>query len=169
MSPRAAMGAVLTSAASRSFMSEPRLEVSDDLVAGQAELLEDLAARGVVEEALRDAVGVDGHVYGRLAQREGHGRADPAADEVVLDDGDRLRPAGEGDDVVADGQHPPRVDDADGASVGGDLLAGLDGEPGEGTDANDEQVDVVTGVLEEHVDVADRADRGQRVGDVALG
>src|SRR5690348_6515299 len=103
--------------------AQSRLEVGDDLVGGEAELLEDLTSGGVVEELLRYAVGVDRHVDPGRAQREGDRSADAAADEVVLHDGHGLGVPGELEEVVADGKHPARVDDAYVAAVRGDLLA----------------------------------------------
>ena len=49
-----------------------------------------------VEELLGDAVQVHRHVEPGVAQRDRHGRADAADDEVVLDDRDRARPRGPG-------------------------------------------------------------------------
>ena len=75
-----------------------------------------------------------------LAQGERHGGADAPADEVVLDDGDGTGAASHRDEVVADRQHPARVDGGDRMSLRLELARDVDGHGREGTDPDEEQV-----------------------------
>src|SRR5690606_40257905 len=88
-------------------------DVAGERLRGQPDVGEDLGARGVVEELLRDAERADRDVDLGVAQEAGDGVAHGAGAAVVLGDGDQGVLAGEVEQRRVERLHPPRVDDRD--------------------------------------------------------
>src|SRR5690606_19710638 len=104
-----------------------------------------------------------------VRERLGQGGPDAAADDVVLDHRHGAGPLGGLDEVGADGQHPPWVDDAHGDAGGGELLGHAEGDPGHGTDRDQEEVGPVAVRLVQDVQGAVGADGLDRLAHAALG
>src|SRR5699024_1051832 len=110
----------------------PGEDVAGDRVGGEAELVQDFAAGGVVQELLRDGGLAHRHVDGGGAQRVAEQGADAAVDDAVLHDHDHGVPLGEFDEVAGDGHDPAGVDDRDGHALLLQRRGDLDGHAAEG-------------------------------------
>ena len=143
-------------------------EAGHDGVGRQTELLEELGARRVREEALRDAERGTG--TSTPASRKANVTADPIPPFTRLSSTTATAPADRASSTRAGlTAHPARVDDTRGVALSRELLPHLDRHPGERPDAHDEDLDLLAPGLVQDVDAVHGSHGGHRVGHVALG